>query len=241
MIPRACLPCWGALGFVLWVGCGDGDAHAIAPDADAAVDAGVLRGPAPPLAPRYDAGVAQPFEASDPVADRPAVNVFADAAVDSDDDAGARRPTDCLELESGETLTLEGSLDALRVWRRIDADDGCPATTLSAAEVAYRGYRLCPSSRARTLEITMAGDPDAASPLRDPLLVVYGEPDAVQRQPFSCLAASDDGEIDGMRGNGARVGSLALAADARAFVVASSHDEPDQGGVGDYVLTLRAD
>lgn len=238
---------------LLLFGCGDCDddptasARMDASDRDAmiAADAAV---------PVFDAGLPPPpFMPSEPPEPIPAHNEFplldgatpSEAAVDSGTPVTPPPEPDCLTLEPGDDAMFMADLSADKRWFRIDPENGCPAAVVTADDVAYASYVLCPFERDRTLEIIMRGadmlsmpPPDAVA---DPMLAVYPDEEQAHDDPFACLAANDDGVFDGLLSNSARIEGLIVPAGERVVVLATSFEPPEQHGVGPYSIELRAE
>jgi hypothetical protein len=225
-------------------GCGDDDA---AQPGEMRRDAGHDASSIPAYAEPYDGAVQQippdfvPPDAPDPIL------AHGDAAAPPAPatDAGSPPPEGCLALEPGDTLSFEDRLTSDRVWRRVDAGASCPVSHVSAYAVAYERYDLCPSDQPRVLEIAMLGADRIEMPPResvaDPMLVVYPDERYLSEDPFACVAINDDGSFDGLTSNSARIDEVAVTAGESLAIIATSHERPDQRGVGLFVLTLHAE
>jgi len=237
----------GALGCAWLLACGDGgDGAEGGGAAQDTLDGGRVASSRPAYREPRDGG-AQPVPPEFVPPDPPApILAHGDAATPpAPSDGAVPAPSqDCLELEPGGELSFEAQLTAEHTWQRVDAEPSCPVTRVSAYEVAYAAYTLCASDQPRTLEITMLGADRLDAPPRqavaDTMLVVYPELGALTDDPFACLAIDDDGEFDGLISNSARIEALDVAAFDTPVIIATSHERPDQRGLGLFSLTLRA-
>jgi hypothetical protein len=176
--------------------------------------------------------------------DQPADAAVPDATIASDSGQLVEPHDGCIALAAGDAVHLDGELDDQHRWLRIDPENGCPATLVTADDVAFASYVICEANADRVLNVSMlgtdqlpAGDVETVA---DPLLVAYADEGALQDDPFDCLAANDDGTFDGFVSNSARIESLALPAGMRLVVVASSMEAPEQHGIGRFAIELSA-
>ncbi len=224
---------------------GDDDARADGGPANG-LDAGRQPSSLPAQRQIFDGGQTQTPPKFEPPLGPDPIEAHADAAAApaSDEDAAVPSQDGCVELPPGELVKLAGELRAEQTWPRVEPQASCPAARVSTYEVAYVAYELCPSSRARSVDLTMYGADRLDLPLRDavadPMLVVYSELSDLRDDPFACLAINDDGEIDGTTGNSSRIEALELPAGQQAVIVATSRERPDQHGLGSFELALRA-